>query len=87
MMRYGSRFKKKIFSILAPAKVQMQKYQFSGGRANKEDISEKEKEIEVAANDTNKEESSANPDIKKNNNRKRNNNNKKKKKGKGKKRR
>jgi len=56
---------------------------------NKEDISEKEKEIEVAANDTNKEESvelPANQDMKKNNNRKRNNN-KKKKKGKGKKRR
>ena len=56
---------------------------------NKEDISEKEKEIEVAAEDTNKEvsvESSANQDMKKNNNRKRNNN-KKKKKGKGKKRR
>jgi len=54
---------------------------------NKDDSLEKEKEVEVAADDTNKEESSANPDIKKNNNRKRNNNNKKKKKGKGKKRR
>ena len=80
LSQYGSR-KKQAATVLRRRRISVS--------PNKEDISEKEKEIEVAAEDTNKEvsvESSANQDMKKNNNRKRNNN-KKKKKGKGKKRR